>query len=279
VPVIDHIKLLRKRIRTLEDLMQIVELEQMRIASASNAITLDRPLMDVQYEELGCKLDIVGTQTIEFGLINKAIQDTHASTHSNYTLSVDKIFKVQRDGEMERFLSDPCQGNKRMLWHGSRLSNWGSILKNGLRIAPKEAPVTGYMFGKGVYFADSSSKSANYCFATPDESDGLLVLCDVALGNQYKRLEAQYEAPSKCRRKGLDSTWGVGQSAPLELETFPGGSVIPCGKLADNSAALELAKLEQPRGKPALLYNEYIVYRESQLVMKYIVHVKFNFTN
>jgi len=34
----------------------------------------------------------------------------------------------------------------------------------GLRIAPKEAPVTGYMFGKGVYFADMSSKSANYCF-------------------------------------------------------------------------------------------------------------------
>lgn len=28
------------------------------------------------------------------------------------------------------------------------------ILKQGLRIAPPEAPVTGYMFGKGVYFAD-----------------------------------------------------------------------------------------------------------------------------
>jgi poly [ADP-ribose] polymerase len=34
----------------------------------------------------------------------------------------------------------------------------------GLRIAPPEAPVTGYMFGKGVYFADSSSKSANYWY-------------------------------------------------------------------------------------------------------------------
>jgi hypothetical protein len=28
------------------------------------------------------------------------------------------------------------------------------ILKQGLRIAPPEAPVSGYMFGKGVYFAD-----------------------------------------------------------------------------------------------------------------------------
>ena len=30
------------------------------------------------------------------------------------------------------------------------------ILSQGLRIAPPEAPVTGYMFGKGVYFADMS---------------------------------------------------------------------------------------------------------------------------
>ena len=31
---------------------------------------------------------------------------------------------------------------------------------SGLRIAPPEAPVTGYMFSKGVYFADMFSKSA-----------------------------------------------------------------------------------------------------------------------
>ena len=42
---------------------------------------------------------------------------------------------------------------------------WVGILSEGLRIAPPSAPVTGYMFGKGVYFADMVSKSANYCFA------------------------------------------------------------------------------------------------------------------
>lgn len=35
------------------------------------------------------------------------------------------------------------------------------------------------MFGKGIYTSDMVSKSANYCFS---ESDGILVLCDVALG-------------------------------------------------------------------------------------------------
>ena len=277
VPVIDHVKLLKKRIRTLEDLMQIVDLEEMRVASASHAAVDHRPLADVQYEELGCRLDCVAPDSAEWNLINRAVQETHADTHDTYRMRIDKIFKIERDGEKERFENDPCRHNRKMLWHGSRLSNWASILKHGLRIAPKEAPVTGYMFGKGVYFADSSSKSANYCFANKDEPDGLLVLCDVALGNQYTRLEAQYEAPARCRRKGFDSTWGVGQHAPIETTPFPDASEIPTGKVVENIEALEAAKLEQPRGKPALLYNEYIVYRESQLLMKYIVQVKFDF--
>lgn len=49
----------------------------------------------------------------------------------------------------------------------------------GLRIAPPEAPVTGYMFGKGVYFADMFSKSANYCCSTPSARNGVLLLCEV----------------------------------------------------------------------------------------------------
>jgi len=42
---------------------------------------------------------------------------------------------------------------------------------------------TGYMFGKGIYFADMVSKSANYCFAQRNNPYGLLLLCEVALGN------------------------------------------------------------------------------------------------
>lgn len=53
----------------------------------------------------------------------------------------------------------------------------------GLRIAPPEAPVTGYMFGKGVYFADMVSKSANYCCTSQSNPTGLILLADVALGN------------------------------------------------------------------------------------------------
>ena len=54
------------------------------------------------------------------------------------------------------------------------------VKQNNLGNIPFQA---GYMFGKGVYFADKASKSANYCKTTKDENTGLLLLCDVALGN------------------------------------------------------------------------------------------------
>lgn len=53
--------------------------------------------------------------------------------------------------------------------------------QTGLRIAPREAPVTGYRFGKGVYFADMFSKSVNYCYANSGSNDGVLLLCEVIL--------------------------------------------------------------------------------------------------
>ena len=37
-----------------------------------------------------------------------------------------------------------------------------------------------FQFGKGVYFADMSSKSANYCFASRNKPIGFLVLCEVS---------------------------------------------------------------------------------------------------
>ena len=57
------------------------------------------------------------------------------------------------------------------LLNGS-VSHTSLCLCPGLRIAPPEAPVTGYMFGKGVYFANMVSKSANYCWTSPTNNTG-----------------------------------------------------------------------------------------------------------
>jgi poly [ADP-ribose] polymerase len=84
--------------------------------------------------------------------------ETRGSTH-NANYQVDQIFRIEREGEKDRFDKSHFAGpprDRRLLWHGSRCTNFGGILSQGLRIAPPEAPVSGYMFGKGIYLADMS---------------------------------------------------------------------------------------------------------------------------
>jgi poly [ADP-ribose] polymerase len=86
-----------------------------------------------------------------------------------------EIFEAEKEGNFTDV------GNRMLLWHGSRLTNWAGILSSGLKIAPPEAPVTGYMFGKGCYFADCCSKSANYCYTNSTKNTGILSLCEVII--------------------------------------------------------------------------------------------------
>ena len=162
-----------------------------------------------------------------------------------------------------------------LLWHGSRTTNFYGILSQGLRIAPPEAPASGYMFGKGIYFADMASKSGNYCFPAPGKP-GLLLLCEVALGESNELYESDYDADKL--PSGKHSTKGIGNTYPNEKGYFElfvavysfrikifreDGTVVPCGEPTQSTA------------NSSLLYNEYIVYNVDQVRIRYLVEVEF----
>jgi len=196
------------------------------------------------------------------------LSNTHANTHSSYTVELLQAFEVEREGEAARYKGK--LGNKQLLWHGSRLTNWCGILSQGLRIAPPEAPVTGYMFGKGVYFADMSSKSANYCFASKASPVGVLLLSEVALGSAYERTGAEYDAAASCAKAKKGHTFGKGKTAPdpSGSRELPGGKgvMVPMGKAAPSGV-----------DHSSLLYNELIVYDEAQAKQKFVLQVRFHY--
>ena len=70
-------------------------------------------------------------------------QRTHAPTHTGFSLTLRDAFALRREGEAERYEPYKELPGRTLLWHGSRLTNFVGILRNGLRVAPKEAPVTG----------------------------------------------------------------------------------------------------------------------------------------
>ena len=163
------------------------------------------------------------------------------------------------------------------------LTNGCGILSQGLRIAPPEAPATGYMFGKGVYFADMVSKSANYCMGSSANPTCVLTLCDVALGEQYERLTADPDAAANTKAKGKHSCFGVGRTCPdaKGTRTLASGARVPMGKGGPNeSLESNLERLKEAEGAraPGLMYNEFIVYDTAQIEMKYVVVFDMDFS-
>ena len=234
------------------------------IDDAEKAKLSENPI-DTHYKSLNCELSTISVNTEEYKIVEQYLASTHASTHNTYELQIKALFELKKPESQKKFLKDI--GNRFLLWHGSRLTNWCGILKQGLRIAPPEAPATGYMFGKGIYFADMVSKSANYCFATSRQPIGFLLLCEVALGSINEKLVADYDADKL--PVGKHSTKGMGKTVPnpMKTVTMKDGTIVPLGEPLPCSAAQQ----------SALLYNEYVVYNVNQILPRFLLQVKFVF--
>lgn len=179
-PILNDPDYVKSKVEMLDNLLEIEVAYNLLKQVDDNDGKVDP--IDAHYAKLKTDIKVVEKSSQEFQTIEKYVKNTHAETHNLYTLEIEDVFKIDRKGENKRFKPFKQLPNRKLLWHGSRVTNYAGILSQGLRIAPPEAPVTGYMFGKGVYFADMVSKSANYCNTTRSNNTGLLLLCDVALG-------------------------------------------------------------------------------------------------
>ena len=91
-----------------------------------------------------CDLDVfqvLPKDCDEFEMIKEYVTNTHAPTHSSYALELLEVFNIERHGESKRYKPFRKLPNRKLLWHGSRTTNFAGILSQGLRIAPPEAPV------------------------------------------------------------------------------------------------------------------------------------------
>ena len=140
-PLIETQQQIKKKLELLETLSDI----QVALKILSSVDDGLNPI-DRKYDQLKVDIAPVARASDKWKKIEQSISSTHASTHQLYTMEVEELFSLDKETETKKFKD--C-GNTKLLYHGSRLSNWAGILSQGLKIAPPEAPVTGYMFGKG----------------------------------------------------------------------------------------------------------------------------------
>ena len=226
--------------------------------SDHNCHPIDRIYRDIKIDLTPLLLDNNGEEYI---MIKKYIENTIGSTHNHYQLELLDILKVYRKEEGERFID---YGNKRLLFHGSRVANFVGILSQGLRVN-SNAVKTGSMFGPGLYFSDCVTKSANYCFTDRKNNVGIILLCEVSLGNMYEKTSCEFV--TWLPNDKFQSTWGMGGSGPNQddFHKLENDVIVPYGKLNKNNSYY------------GLLYNEYIVYQREQVKIKYAVKLRFGF--
>jgi len=256
--VMDTEQVFHQRVEMMECLLEL----ELATSLLKKQVDDDRDPNDKNYESLRTELKPLDKKSKEWDMIQKYITNTHAETHKSYDLELLDVFDVSRSTEQAHFKHWEKNANRQLLWHGSRITNWVGILSQGLRIAPPEAPCTGYMFGKGVYFANMVSKSANYCFTSHSSPTGILLLSEVALGKMYEITHSEYMEKSP---PGTQSTKGCGGTYPEPADNV---------KL-DNDCIVPLGKPSKKERQGSLLYDEFIVYDVSQIRMKYLLKVKF----
>ncbi|KAI1830556.1 hypothetical protein DTO027I6_8828 [Penicillium roqueforti] len=265
---------IKKEIDLLEALTDMDVANEIMVSSKQGD---DTHALDRQFQSLGMKeMTELDHKSTEFVELENYLKNSRGDTH-NMSYKVVNIFRIERQGENDRFNTSPYasipNSDRRLLWHGSRSTNFGGILSQGLRIAPPEAPVNGYMFGKGVYLADTSSKSANYCCAYNSRGMGLLLLCDAELGAPMLELvDSNYNAGEDARNSGKIATLGKGLNVPGGWKDA--GCLNPAlegVKMPD--VAIGSTHLSENRG---LFYNEYIVYDVAQIRQRYLFQVKMN---
>lgn len=141
-PVINNLDLVRKEIELLEalaDMKDATTIMKSEVDELNRVHPLDRQFLGLGLNEM-TPLDPTSN---EFQLLDIYLNGTRGYTHdANY--EIENIFRIERKGERERFeksvFAESVQ-DRRLLWHGSRVTNFGGILSQGLRIAPPEAPV------------------------------------------------------------------------------------------------------------------------------------------
>lgn len=220
-----------------------------------------RPL-DWCYKNLNSTIIALDKNCEIFSMIHQYVKNTHSEFHYHFRIQINDIFMINRHGEEENYTKD--LHNKKLLWHGTKLNNIGAILSKGLKICPLNAKHTGHMFGKGIYFTNIASKAANYsksimCNGNPQ---GIMLLCEVALGNmiEYYRAQNMKKLPN-----GVHSVFVRGISSPRDTTHISRGVEVPFGPLVN-------VPLFQ---KPQFRHNQFVIYNPAQVRIRYLVCVDF----
>ena len=249
-PIIDNLNKIKKYSEMIDSIKDI---------EIGNKILKDNKTYLSLYNTLGCEIFPIPKLSDEYKLIKDYVYTNMGSTHyQNY-----EILDVLSIDDHNTFPKDKYQ--TKLLFHGSRTSNYLSIIQNGLRIPNPNNVCHGSVLGYGIYFADCSTKSLNYCHL--DIGDvGCLLLCEVVFSQNDGDVHFTDEATFDIKpSKEYISRMALGQYSSKNSEkiSYIDDIEVPIGSMERDINV-----------DGGFLYNEYVIYSKNLYNLKYIILIK-----
>ncbi|XP_048755792.1 protein mono-ADP-ribosyltransferase PARP3-like isoform X1 [Ostrea edulis] len=263
-PVIDTLEIIRQKYDMLLvlgdiEIAQTLEKEKEKIVAGSEK--QPHPL-DVNYGLLKCNLDLVDPKSKDYKVLETYTRET-GNKGGWRVPKIKHIWSMKRGEEEKRFKQHEKISNRKLLWHGTNVAVVAAILKGGLRIMPH----SGGRVGSGIYFASENSKSAGYVRCAGNT--GIMFLNEVALGKEH--IITNDDWTLKSAPAGYDCIIAKGWTEPdpkKDVKLKLGGKdvVVPQGVPVSQSQYNKKSSFDQ---------SEYLIYKESQNMMRYLVMVDF----
>ncbi|ETV70911.1 hypothetical protein H257_13666 [Aphanomyces astaci] len=123
--------------RVMLDSMEKVEncretLKELHMTSPSRSFLHHLPPLDnleQKYAALGVDLEVVPKESLEYDLVATYLHNS--KDHVQYEMKIQAVYRVMKEDETMAFKRFERFGNRKLLWHGSSMTNWPGILKDG----------------------------------------------------------------------------------------------------------------------------------------------------
>lgn len=242
----------------IQDKLDLLEmLKKIKVAQGMTSGDEAGNSIDIHYNKLNTKITPLDSSHQTFKLLQNYAESSIAPNHAGLKIKIDAIFELEKASEQKCFTEN--LGNRLLLFHGSRMTNFAGILSQGLIMPSSDVPNSSFSFGRGLYFQDTFSKAVLSCF--PHLSNGVcyVLVSEVALGVQNKMFYPDSSAGTL--PDGTDSTQGCGRIGPDEANA----------QLLDKVKLLVGPVRDTAHKNSSLQFNEYVIYNNAQCKMRYLI--------
>ena len=247
-------------LQSIKNVKMVSNLLQKKKENSEQKISLLSKLNELSYT-----IKIVPKTSSIYTLIEKYLSNSNTINNSPKIILND-LFELNPKNNQSPIINFPTK-NKKLLWYGTKTTNFVSLLKNGFELPSPDSPIFSYMFGKGIYFSDIAIKS--FYNSKPQNNIGLMLLCEVNLGKEEEKIRADIKLPGTMN-KNCNSVKVLGMNFPDVNGDFvfdEDGLIIPLGNIVQN--------IDENK-KTFFDFNEYVVYNIDQIKIRYITKVQFD---